>query len=1062
MILILLPVLIVGLMTLGWAAGEGTNFHNVDLNRTLNEIFNVQADFVNVDISSYLDFDEISAPLDPTANVGRIYIADDGGTTTPYFVDSAGTATSMIVGGAGAATDYNDIGNPDGNGSIDFTTYTNTWDMGGVVDMFVVELTGAFGDISGMKIEQKTGNPTDGTLLELALAAAETDPDFLSCAIGGVEVYNIADDGSVVMAGSLDVSDQNITNVGSIELDSISPDATSITICATAADDVSIGNSTGNVAVLGDNVDFTLTDATDNVYQLVNSGGAILLDVDLGAVDLITLGDPSVKFALDSDTIDISNAGAITGATGITTTSTVDADDFTCNVSAGLDTQTGGALLLGAATATSVEINDSGQLTDIQGTLSVDEAATFDATVSFDDNIDIDLIAADQVHISSTDVASGTAGLVVIDDNRTGTNNDVVAEAALVVDSTGVFGASFVDGRVAFATGADLDINASIDYDTAVAGELINIAGFGDAGIDLVTISKANDGTEANDGNVLVIDDNRTGTEVDVVAEAAVTIDSTGAFALSVIAGDTAIADTLDWDAATAGEIITIDSTDVATTTPLVAITDLRDGINNDVVGEASLQISAVDLNTFALSVTAGRTAIAGILDWDGAEAGEVVTIDSTDVATLTSLVEITDLRAGVNNDTAAEASLAINSSGTFALSITSGTADFDDSIDFDAATAGEVVTVDSTDVATTTGLVEINDLRTGVNSDTAAEASLIVNSAGTYSAFFEDGSVLFAEEADIVIEETGGTDLVTFVAIAQTTSATASIPDIGAASTFVMSTTQGSAAQAVDGAFDADSLTVDAGAGLDAQAGGALLIGAVTATSVEIADAGVATDIQGDVTIDGNTTIGDAATDTVTVTAEILGATPLTFEGATADNVYTIVGIDDPTVERTITLPDYSGAIPIVIYNGTATVDCTGVGTTTEITGSELTLADGWFSAGKSLKWTIYGRSDGSGSAAMTLQISVDGAAFSSVALTTGQSDSWYAEFILDEHTAFATQDIVGILHANTDPADVTVATDTTDFNDGGTTVVKLQGVTNSATDHIYCDHIRIEHFNK
>jgi len=52
-------------------------------------------------------------------------------------------------------------------------------------------------------------------------------------------------------------------------------------------------------------------------------------------------------------------------------------------------------------------------------------------------------------------------------------------------------------------------------------------------------------------------------------------------------------------------------------------------------------------------------------LDWDANVAEEVITINTTDVATTTGLVTITDLRAGVNNDNVIEAPFIITPSGT-------------------------------------------------------------------------------------------------------------------------------------------------------------------------------------------------------------------------------------------------------------------------------------------------------------------------------------------------------------------------------------------------------------
>ena len=54
-------------------------------------------------LESYFDMPEIAAPANPAANEGRFYVADNAGTTTPYFLDSAGVATSMIGAGGGVA-----------------------------------------------------------------------------------------------------------------------------------------------------------------------------------------------------------------------------------------------------------------------------------------------------------------------------------------------------------------------------------------------------------------------------------------------------------------------------------------------------------------------------------------------------------------------------------------------------------------------------------------------------------------------------------------------------------------------------------------------------------------------------------------------------------------------------------------------------------------------------------------------------------------------------------------------------------------------------------------------
>ena len=50
--------------------------------------------------TGFIDFDEITTPANPAADDGRLYVADDGGTTTLFFRDSAGTQTNLLAGGA--------------------------------------------------------------------------------------------------------------------------------------------------------------------------------------------------------------------------------------------------------------------------------------------------------------------------------------------------------------------------------------------------------------------------------------------------------------------------------------------------------------------------------------------------------------------------------------------------------------------------------------------------------------------------------------------------------------------------------------------------------------------------------------------------------------------------------------------------------------------------------------------------------------------------------------------------------------------------------------------------
>jgi hypothetical protein len=73
---------------------------------------------------------------------------------------------------------------------------------------------------------------------------------------------------------------------------------------------------------------------------------------------------------------------------------------------------------------------------------------------------------------------------------------------------------------------------------------------------------------------------------------------------------------------------------------------------------------------------------------------------------------------------------------------------------------------------------------------------------------------------------------------------------------------------------IDADFITVDAGAGIDNAAAGALKIGESTATSIEIADTGVATAVEGALTVASTLAVTGAST--LSDTLAVRGVTTL------------------------------------------------------------------------------------------------------------------------------------------------------------------------------------------
>ena len=226
---------------------------------------------INLGENNVIDAPQISAPTgNPIADRGWLYVKDNGGTMTLYFEDDAGSVTSLF----GSATLWNAIGNPTGANAVDMTTHVTVFDWGGTADMMTHEFTGAFGDVSGLLLEQKTGNPTDGTMFEIKLA--DTDPDFLSFATSGVEKVNISDDGSITLsAGNLTLGgDLSISGTWSVNAITAATATQTLMLNGNSTGGVSIGvTSTGNVT-LGDDV------VVSDTYDVTIGEGSLTIDND--------------------------------------------------------------------------------------------------------------------------------------------------------------------------------------------------------------------------------------------------------------------------------------------------------------------------------------------------------------------------------------------------------------------------------------------------------------------------------------------------------------------------------------------------------------------------------------------------------------------------------------------------------------------------------------------------------------------------------------------------------------------------------------------------------------
>lgn len=275
----------------------------------------------------------------------------------------------------------------------------------------------------------------------------------------------------------------------------------------------------------------------------------------------------------------------------------------------------------------------------------------------------------------------------------------------------------------------------------------------------------------------------------------------------------------------------------------------------------------------------------------DGTNPGVV----STAAQTFGGAKTFSALLTGSAGATISGAAVSLNNSSNFATNINTGTSTGAVTIG-NASNAANTVTL----VAGSTNGINLNAPKvesnattlglfttpTTVNSFTAATALNI--GAATGIATFGNGGAytLRSTTGQLTVQSGSGT-----LSFGSTTALTAS----GA-----LGITSGGA----------NALTLDTGGAAT------LSVGATNANAITISRTGITTIVAGNLTaaentnLNGNTTIGNATTDRLTVTSQLLGQDALVFQGATDDGFTTTFRVTDPTANNILTLPNESGTI--------------------------------------------------------------------------------------------------------------------------------------------------------
>jgi hypothetical protein len=366
---------------------------------------------------------EITAPTgNPDANFGWLYVKDSGGESALYFESDAGTVTQI----GNTATKWDDIGDPDASGTVAFTTFqqiiTSTKTDG---DGLNIQGLGAFGDVSVVRIEQKTGNPTDGTVLEVVAADANVDPLVVSSS-GKVNALVVGQNtGVVTVAGVAVGTDTLILTAGDALLTDGNAKLTTgyLSFGADPADAGTIrlsnaGSIQFEASAAGVDVNALSVDASEIVQ--IGSAGASGVTVtpdttftgNIQAVDGTFTGNVNVTGTFQQD--------AITAVTAATTL-TVDGTGVGGVTVGGTST---GAVTLGGG-ATLVNLPSTVDLTLSGGDLTVTDTANADM-VTFTNNT---MTTADLVVLSASGTRTSDNVIEITDGATTGTTIGVTANA---------------------------------------------------------------------------------------------------------------------------------------------------------------------------------------------------------------------------------------------------------------------------------------------------------------------------------------------------------------------------------------------------------------------------------------------------------------------------------------------------------------------------------------------------------------------------------------------------------------------------------------------------------
>ncbi len=216
-------------------------------------------------------------------------------------------------------------------------------------------ISGGEANAAAVTIAAGAGGMTLDTASSYDIAATATGGKILFVANeNAIGVISLATTGGGGTTESITILNDQGDGAASISIAStaggitmLTPTGKALLATGTAGSNTTLGNSTGDFTVAGDDIDFTVTAATDDVFQILSSASSqVFCDIDLGATDAITWGDNSNAGATTVVGATFTVTGGIGGTSGAGGATTVQGGTGGIAIAATSAGGAGGALTL--------------------------------------------------------------------------------------------------------------------------------------------------------------------------------------------------------------------------------------------------------------------------------------------------------------------------------------------------------------------------------------------------------------------------------------------------------------------------------------------------------------------------------------------------------------------------------------------------------------------------------------------------------------------------------------------------------------------------------------------